>query len=373
MAFALFFAVLWNAIAVPAPFLAWSAITEEGETAALLVFIFPVVGIFLLIWAIREVIRHRKFGVSVLELESTPGVIGRGIRGDVYVNVPLEPYEGFQTKLVCVRRVTTGSGKNRSTSERIQWQEKGQVRDSRREFNRTVVPVAFAIPADVLESDDSDSSNRVIWRLELSADIPGVDFDAKFEVPVFRTAKSIEPLSAYESEKYDSLAELGEYEPPRDSKIVVTSTPRGTEIYFPPARSPGAAAGLTAFLLIWTVVVWVLIVVDAPLLFPIVFGFFEILLILGALQMWFGISRLELSPDAVAITSGLTLAARTRHLHPDAISDIKLDIGMQSGQTPYYRIRILGTDGTAVTAGRGIKDKREAEWLVGVMRKAVRR
>lgn len=371
MVFALFFAVLWNAIAMPAPFLAWSEIAEQGEKGALLVFIFPLVGVILLGWAIREVIRHRKLGVSVLELETNPGVIGRGIRGDVYVNTPLEPFGGFRTKLVCVRRVTSGSGKNRSTSERIQWQEERQVLDSRREFNRTVIPVVFPIPADARESDDSNSRDEIVWRLELTADVPGVDLDARFDVPVFRTPESVEPLAADGRDGFGVAREQSYYEQPPDSKIAVAARPRGTEIYFPPGRNPGAAAGLTAFLLVWSAVVVVLFVVDAPLLFPIVFGFFELLLLFAALQIWFGMSRVELSSESVTVTSGMVFSPRTRRLHPKAISDIKLDVGMQSGSTPYYRITVVGSNGAKVVVARGIKDKEEAEWLVRTMKEAI--
>ena len=65
MAFAVSFAALWNAIALPASFLAWTAVTEEGEKGVLFVFIFPLVGVFLMAWAIRSVMSYRKFSVSV--------------------------------------------------------------------------------------------------------------------------------------------------------------------------------------------------------------------------------------------------------------------------------------------------------------------
>lgn len=373
LAFVLFFALLWNAIAMPAPFFAWPAITEQGERAALLVFVFPLVGLFLVVWAVRELIRHRKFGVPVLELASTPGVIGHGISGEVCVSAPLEPYGGFAAKLVCVRRVTTGSGKNRSTSERILWQEERQVTDGRREYNRTLIPVSFPIPADALDSDDSNPNNQIVWRIEVGADVPGVDFAAGFEVPVFRTAASDLPTAATGDGSSQAAPPDEECRQPQDSRIVVSKKPRGTEVYFPPARNTGAAIGLTAFTLIWSGVIWMLVVLDAPLLFPVVFGAFDALLLYGVLTMWFGMTRLELSPDTATVTSGLSFAARTRRIHPELIADFKLEIGMQSGNTPYYRIMILGEDGSKVAAGRGIRDKREAEWLVDIMKEAIQR
>ncbi len=38
----------------------------------------------------------------------------------------------------------------------------------------------------------------MIWRLVVTADVPGIDYSATFEVPVFRTVESDTPLTAEE-------------------------------------------------------------------------------------------------------------------------------------------------------------------------------
>jgi hypothetical protein len=92
----------------------------------------------------------------------------------------------------------------------------------------THIPVAFRLPADAQACDDTDSNNRVLWRLRLSATVPGVDYVSQFEVPVFRTPASDQPLSAAEERiTLDPLAGA-EYQQPADSRIVVTSNRRGT-------------------------------------------------------------------------------------------------------------------------------------------------
>jgi hypothetical protein len=135
----------------------------------------------------------------------------------------------------------------------------------------TAIPVAFAIPADAVACDDRDSDNRVLWRLELSAGVPGVDYAASFDVPVFRTELSDQPPTAAEA-SLKMTVDVATYRQPVGSRIEVSTTRRGTEIVFPAARNPGAALSLTIFVLLWTVVVWFLVHSRAPVIFPIVFG-----------------------------------------------------------------------------------------------------
>ena len=45
---------------------------------------------------------------------------------------------------------------------------------------------------------------------------------------------------------------------------------------------------------------------------------------------------------------------------------------MQAGRTPYYDVTLVTTAGKRVAAGRGMRDKREAEWLAGMIMAAIR-
>ena len=159
------FTAFWNLISSPVGFLGVRAAIQEGKPAALLALLFPLVGIGLLIWAVRSTLRYRKYGVSRLELSTVPGVIGRTLTGMVRAPAKMQPDGGFQVTLSCVRRVTTRSGKNTSTSESILWQEERLVPG---EPSRTAaamethIPVAFRLPADAAACDDTDSNNRVL-------------------------------------------------------------------------------------------------------------------------------------------------------------------------------------------------------------------
>jgi hypothetical protein len=373
--FAWFFAALWNLVSLPAGYLGVRAALEQGNRAGLVALLFPVAGIGLLVWAARISARLRRFGVSRLELETRPGAIGRSLGGTVHAPLTLMPTEGFRVVLSCIRRVTTGSGDDRSTSERILWQEEQRLtgRPARTaEGMATAVPVRFPLPPDALPCDDSNPRDTVLWRLEVSADVPGVDYAATFEVPVFRTEESERPRTEAETAAAQAIAaQVERFQPGPDCRIRVTRNRRGTEIVFPPGRNRGAAVGLTLFLLLWLGATVATVLLGAPILFPIVFGLFAILLIWAVLDQWLGVSRVTAGDGAVSVASGLLTASRERRLAAAEVAEVTTRIGMQAGGTPYYDVVLVRRDGKKVVAGRGIRDKREAEWVAGLIRDGV--
>jgi hypothetical protein len=371
MSMAWIFAGFWNLISLPAAFFAVRQALRDQEYGVLFVLLFPAVGLGLLAWAIRSTIRFRRFGVSRFEPAALPFPIGRSLRGTVVATGALDLREEFLVTLTCLRRVTTGSGKNRSTSERVLWQEerRASARQTRgAEGTITSIPVAFDLPADGVPSDESNPRNRVIWRLAVSAEVPGVDYDSAFEVPVYRTAES-ETLR--ESAPSTDPVAVEPFVLPQTSRVQVTRNRRGTEILFPAGRNPGASAGLTAFLALWLGIVWALVHFDAPVVFQLIFGAVGLLLTWATVSLWLGVSRVTVSDGTVVVASGLLAPLRERRIPAADISEIKAGIGMQAGNTPYYDLVLVRKDGKRISVGRGVRDKREAEWLAQTVRVAL--
>ena len=122
----------------------------------------------------------------MLELATLPAPVGHALEGTVRTPTGLRPPEGFRVVLSCIRRVTSGSGRNRSTTETVLWQEERRVpRDGRRRAGGVRHPAPTPCRAT-----RAGASDRVLWRLEVIGEVPGVDYAAAFEVPVFRTAAS---------------------------------------------------------------------------------------------------------------------------------------------------------------------------------------
>jgi hypothetical protein len=367
------FATFWNLVGLPGAYAGVQAALYEGKPAGLVALLFPLVGIWLLARAVHVTIRRNKYGISRLDLSTVPGVIGRTLAGTILPPAGLQPAEGFQVSLNCVRRVTTRSGKSSSTSESILWQEErriggGQNRDYA--GMKTIIPITFQLPRDVEASDTTNPNNRVVWQLQVSASVPGVDYDSTFEVPVFRTSASEQPPSSHDAGSSGSLAPLA-YRQPADSPIAVTTNRRGTEILFPAARNPGPAVGMTVFLVIWWAALGLQLYLKAPIVFPIVTGAFGLLLAVFALDLWLKVSRVIVDSGTLTVATGYLEPGRERKLTAAEVADVVAAIGMQAGNTVYYDVVIRRKDGKKTTAGRSVRDKREAEWLAATIKEAL--
>jgi hypothetical protein len=365
------FAAFWNAISLPVGFLGVQAALREANPKAFLALLFPMVGAGLLVWAVRLTLRYLKYGTSRLELSTVPGSIGGRIAGIVRVPARLQPEDGFAATLSCVRRITTRSGKNSSTSERILWQEESRargepVRDAAGSGMR--VPLSFRIPADAMASDSTNPRDEIVWRLTLSANVPGVDYHSSFDVPVFRTR---EVFAEADDAKLEEPPAEADFRQPPTSRITVTRNQRGTEIYFAAARNPGVAASSTLLAIVWTGFLAVLVAADAPWLFLVVFGLFELLLVVGVLQFWFGVSRVAADRVQVTVAQGYLFPGRERTIPTGQIANVITKIGMQAGSTPYYDVVLVRKGGKPVIAGRYVREKREAEWVVQTLKAAL--
>jgi hypothetical protein len=362
------FAIVWNLISLPVLFFAPQAIAKQH--LAVIGLLFPISGVGLLIWAIRETFRWFEFGVTWFEMAARPLVIGREFRGNIHARFPHGADHGIRLKLSCINRIVSGSGKTETVNERILWREEKNVSPGELCPGPigSLIPVSFHIPWNALPTDDTNPRNSILWLLQADADVPGVDYKDMFQLPVFRTKES--PASPEADTRADNPACAA----PTRPTVAVNVTPQGTQFFFPPARNKGFALGVTAFSTIWSGALALMIFFHAPLIFPVAFGFFDLLLLVGAAQLWLGTSRVVIDSTHVRLRSGLLGGGKWREFPKAQILDIQALITAQQGGssgTPYYDIRLLQTEHQNVTLGRTIRDKDEAEWLVAEMKKAL--
>jgi hypothetical protein len=223
--------------------------------------------------------------------------------------------------------------------------------------------VAYNLPVDATATNTENPSDQIVWRLEAWAEVPGVDYRAQFEVPVFRTGRTAEtpPPAQVPAVR------------PEHPTIQMRIGPRGgTEFVFPAVRNIGPALGFAAFLAIWAGSIWLMVRLGAPIFFPVVFGAFGLLLFVLALDIWLVSSRVLIEGGTVTIRSGILGIARTRRIPSSEISDVRLAIGMQSGGTAFYEVKLVLSGGRAITVGQNIRDKREAEWLAAEMKRRIK-
>ncbi|MCP4642029.1 MAG: DUF3592 domain-containing protein [bacterium] len=368
------FTIFWNAIAFPiGTIIVREAVFEGGDNRALLVLIFPAIGLLMVAWVLLQIARWRKFGNSLFKMAEVPGVIGGKLSGVIEVPAKVRPEDGFHLTLSCINEVTSGSGKNRSTRENVLWQDTCvMARElAERDPTRSAIPVAFGIPYDSRECDESDSDNEILWRLEVKASVSGADYHAQFEVPVFKTAASSEGFVLDDSALAGYAAEP---DPERDlaaTGVRVTPLPSGgVRLDLPMARHKGLAVSITIFELIWLGAIVVMIKLGAPLLFPIIFSAFGLLIGYFTLDLWFTSSRIEAEHGVLTFSCGL-LGGKTQTLTFDDIETIEHKMTTQSGKKAYYAIRVRTIAGRHHTIAKRLDGMRLAQTAIDMITDAL--
>ncbi len=285
----------------------------------------------------------------------------------------IQAAQGFDVTLTCVRRVTHGGGKQRSTSESVLWQDVQRVQGqpfrapARME---THIPVAFRISGDAPSTDDSNSANRVVWRLQVSADVPGVNYESCFDVPVFRTPASEQPLSPEETRLTEAadvgrisaagrLAHSGDRDHARH-RDPVSGCPqprrRGQRdgVFGALARRPGASDILRC-------------AADFSHRHRALRPLFPYR---GTGPVAAGITR-DSQCRSVSWATGYIVPGRERTISACEIADVTAAIGMQAGSSVYYDVVLVRKVGRKAKVGHSIRDKREAEWLAETIKRAI--
>lgn len=189
------FAVLWNAISWPIGYVIVSDAmgAAEMDTGALFVLLFPLIGLGFAAAVGYQWLRARKYGKSRLELDRLPARLGRPVGGLIATGVDAGdgPEEGFNVQLTCFRQYVTyrrdSDGDRTKKIERdVKWRDEAHVRGRPHgNGSKLEVPFSFEIPDDALASTPLKKETRMLWEVQITADVPGIDYQAAFEIPVF--------------------------------------------------------------------------------------------------------------------------------------------------------------------------------------------
>lgn len=360
------FTIFWCGISAVLTFAIVPGEWQRGHHAALIALVFPVIGLVLLIYALKTTLAWWRYGQAIFEMAAIPGALGGTLEGQIQVNHRLRPEQGLLLRLSCVRRATTGSGKSRSTTEKILWQDEKWLRPDlpQTDANAIGIPVYFKLPADQPESTPA-KGDGIHWRLEASARVRGPNFHATFDVPVFKLSEppeiSDDPTAQYQMS-------LDEVRQQIHSKIQVNDLPDGgREFIFPAARNVGPAAGLTFFWLIWTGIIVLLVWKHAPFLFPFVFGLLDLPITVLAFNLWFLRRRVVVTTQRTTIQTSWLMIKKERKIAATDITGFGAEQGMTVGHSVYYDLKIHVGDASGITAAANIGDKPEADWLVQQM------
>lgn len=310
------FAIVWNLISSAPAFMITEIWAEQGPLA-LLVLLFPAVGLMLLGWAIKKTLEWRRFGVTPLRMDPFPGAIGGDVGGEILLNIPFDPQMACEVTLSSLRSYISGSGKNRSRHESVEWQDSGYAKVERA-ANGLRLLFRFTVPQGQHESEGR-SDSYYLWRLNLKAELPGVDLDRDFEIPVYATGEHARAITI------DSAREVphGVEKPRAESLLPIRRNGMVQELYYPMLRRParavlgilfGAAfAGVGLFL-------WGEAVSNGGMLYVMsaVFTLAGSGIVLGALYSAFNTLRVELDGHRLRVTRsvlGIAISSKQAAYH----------------------------------------------------------
>jgi hypothetical protein len=158
------FAAFWNLISAPLPFVLYGEILEKQNYVAIVGLLFPIVGIGLLVWAVRRTKEWTRFGAAPVTLDPFPGSIGGHVGGTIDLKLRYDSSHEFELSLTNIHSYVSGSGKNRSQREKALWQD-STIAHAEVSAKGTRLTFRFDIPEGFNESDTEQDDSYHIWRL----------------------------------------------------------------------------------------------------------------------------------------------------------------------------------------------------------------
>ncbi len=365
------FALFWNLISAALPFLIYDEFVNKGNTLALVGLLFPLVGLGLLVWAVRRTLEWRRFGPTPVVLDPFPGSIGGHVGGTIDTNLPFDASNSFVLTLTSIYSYESGSGKNRSQREKALWQDE-LVAHAAHGPSGTRLTFRFDVPEGLEESDAEQSGDSYnLWRLNLRANIDGTDLDRDFDIPVYATAKTSQLLDARSVE-----ASKNDYQTIVDAEIRklvdIRSDGVGKRLVYPMGRN--AWSNLAGFVIgsVFAAAGAFLIVKAGEMLMGVLFSGVGGLIALAAAYM---LTRsLEVRQEGHTITSTrrvLGLPVLRREMQKSSFYRFEKQSGMQTQSggkhVMYYKIVAIDRDANELLLGEGFRGESAADAAIRLL------
>ena len=159
--------------------------------------------------------------------------------------------------------------------------------------------------------------------------------------------------------------------PSEASHITITPLPEGgEEICIGTHARAGEIFGMFVFALIWYGFVAIMIVVHAPVIFPILFGLFGLVVLLAILDGLFGRSIIRASRTVLTLRRAYPFGlGTTRSIEPSQIESISSNLALASqSASSVYTVDVTLQGGEHVQAAKAIRDRSDAEMLAARVR-----
>ena len=169
----------------------WWAFFSPQRIVPLMIFVglFNLIPVAILLGAFYQLFQHFKYGTSRLHFARFPFRPGHSIEAGLEASRKVAAAPSISLTLRYIEEVTetTGSGKNRSSHQVLYCLHEVKQELNSSQFDAggdAEIPINIRLPA-------GDFSNRLIdtprryWELEVKAETPGIDYAARFLLPVY--------------------------------------------------------------------------------------------------------------------------------------------------------------------------------------------
>ncbi|NOQ64177.1 MAG: hypothetical protein GQ582_06670 [Methyloprofundus sp.] len=237
-------AIFWNAIT-------WFAIIKGGnnilrafdESPIFYFFVlFPFIGVWTVISAIRQTWAWHKFGKTPVSLSPFPAQIGGQCAGYMLLPKAAETAKQAELNLSCIHSYSYRSSNNEySRREEVLWNDKIRLKPERygRKFR---LNFSFNPPADLPETSDEQGDSYHLWRLHIHIPLNSIDYERSFELPVQHVeAQQLVAASSFTEPRSESI----EIPDPQIGLMPqIESTMTSTQFSYGSGRSKGMGISL---------------------------------------------------------------------------------------------------------------------------------
>jgi hypothetical protein len=144
--------------------------------------------IVLLSIATYRTLSTRRYGDVRLYLHANPYRLAGTVSATLKATSKLAPTGPMKVTVAYVHEYVTHTGRASFTHENILWSDTCSIETAAMTMSSGTVevPIHFKLGGDVDSTDDAIHSNRHYWRIDAEAPVKGIDFKARFEIPVWR-------------------------------------------------------------------------------------------------------------------------------------------------------------------------------------------
>ncbi len=359
------FAAVWSLICAPLPFVIYREVVEKQNSLALVGLLFPIVGVGLLVWAIRRTLEWRRFGATPVILDPYPGSIGGHVGGSIDTRIPFSSANKFLLTLTNLHSYMSGSGDSRSRREKALWQDE-LVATTEASAGGTRLEFRFDVPDGLDESDAEHSGDSYrLWRLSVRAPLQGTDFDRDFTVPVYATATTSEHLADRDAQSARAERDALQDEAVRGIVRIETHGIRKTLVY---PMGSNLYSNLAGFVIgsVFAAAGGYLIVSEGMIFFG--GTFFAVGSLIALIASYMMLKSLDVSWDGTSIVAvrrwlGIPIARRairpSDFEHFEKISEMQSQIGGK--HVMYYKVLGVDRHANRLTLGEGFRGEAGAD------------